>query len=171
MPSLAIRILLFFSSYFPLFLILSIQNYSQNGSIALIPVSLGVLSCIGLSGFLRWVKGSAARVEKVASVQRKDSEVMAYIFTYIFPFIGIDFGKWATALSLAIFFAMLLVIYVNSNLIHINPVMAVFGYHVYEIETPEGSTHTVISRRSRLIKGQLMRVVMIGDDLFLEKDI
>lgn len=169
MPSVFIRILLFLSSYFPLFLIFTIQNYKKFGNKALVPVVIGTTSLIGISIFMRWVRGSADRREVVVSVQRKDSEVMSYIVTYIIPFIGIDLSSFANLFSLLLFFIMLMIIYINTNLIHINPMLNMVGYHVYEIENSSGEIQTIISRKSRLVNKDKLRLVMIGDNLFMEK--
>jgi len=169
MPSVLIRILLFFSSYFPLFLIFTIQNYNKHGNIALFPVIVGTIALIGLALFIRWVHGSAARRETVVSVQRKDSEVMSYIVTYIIPFIGLDLSIFANLFSLCLFFLMLMIIYINTNLIHINPMMNIFGYHIYEIENISGTIQTIISKKARLVKNDRIEIIMIGDNLFMEK--
>lgn len=169
MPSILMRILLFLSSYFPLFLIFTIQNHNKYGNIALIPVTVGTIALIGLSIFMRWVGGSADRREVVVSVQRKDSEVMSYIVTYIIPFMGLDLSSFANLFSLCLFFFMLMIIYINTNLIHINPMMNIVGFHIYEIENKLGTIHTIISRKSRLVKDDKLNIVMIGDNLFMEK--
>lgn len=169
MPSILVRILLFISSYFPLLAIFSIQNANKESYWYLIPVITGVIACIILLIFIKWVVGSAARDEVVAEIQRKDAEVMSYIVTYIFPFMDLDFADISNLLSLGIFFLILMIIYINSNLIHINPMLNLSGYHIYEIQTPQGSKHTIISKQCRLVKGTKLQVVMIGDDLFMEK--
>lgn len=169
MPSVFIRILLFLSSYFPLFLIFTIQNYSKYGNRALIPVTIGTIALIGLSIFMWWVRGSADRREVVVSVQRKDSEVMSYIVTYIIPFIGLDLSSFANLFSLCLFFFMLMIIYINTNLIHINPMMNMVGYHIYEIENNSGTIQTIISKKSRMVRNDKLKLVMIGDNLFMEK--
>jgi len=169
MPSFAMRISLFLSSYFPLFIIFSIQNYSTHGFKALIPAIIGIVSLTGLAIFLRWASNSSPRSITVSSIQRKDAEVMAYIASYLIPFMGLDFSKVENLISLLVFFFILMVIYINSNLIHINPMLNLASYHVYEIETDAGVTQTIISKKRRLARGCHISVIMIDDNLFLEK--
>ena len=169
MPSIFIRILLFLSSYFPLLLIFTIQNFKKFGEMALVPVIVGTIALLGLATFMRWVRGSADRREVVVSVQRKDSEVMSYIVTYIIPFLGLDLSSFANQFSLCLFFFMLMIIYINTNLIHINPMLNMAGYHIYEIENNDGEIQTIISKKSRLVNKDKLRLVMIGDNLFMEK--
>jgi hypothetical protein len=115
------------------------------------------------------VKYWAYRIEKVARIQKKDTEVIAYIFTYIFPFLQLNFGDLVNLLSLGIFFIILGIIYVNSSMICVNPTLNLLGYHLYEIETPEGYSHTLLARKKRIIKNTDLEVVIIGDDLMVVK--
>ena len=71
-------------------------------------------------------------------------------------------------LSISIFFVIIGIIYVNSNMIHINPVLTVFGYHIYEIATKNESNYTLISRR-RIMKNEKLNVVVIGDYILMER--
>jgi hypothetical protein len=170
MLSIFTRILLFISSYFPLLIIITLQNWKAYGVWSLIPASIGAISLLGLATFLHFVSTTSPRVQQVVQVQRKDAEVMAYIVSYVFPFLGLNFEDPMNVISLGIFFAILGIIYINSNMIHINPTLNIFGYHIYEIETPSESTQTVISRKGRLIRGEKLNVVVIGDDLLMERD-
>lgn len=169
MPTIFSRVLLFLSAYSPLFIIFTIQNSHQYGYWAFIPVGVGLVATLWLWLFLRWIRGTAPRTIEVQAVQRKDSEVMAYMFTYIFPFLGLKFDEIANAASLGIFFLVLMVLHVSANMVHINPVLNLIGYHVYEISGESEATYTLISRRSRLTRGTHLDAVMIGDDLFMEK--
>ncbi len=170
MLSIFTRILLFISSYFPLLIIITLQNWKSYGVWSLIPACIGAISLIGLAAFLHFVSTTSPRIQQVVQVQRKDAEVMAYIVSYVFPFLGLNFDDPMNVISLGIFFVILGIIYINSNMIHINPTLNIFGYHIYEIETPSESTQTVISRKGRLIRGEKLNVVVIGDNLLMERD-
>ncbi len=151
-------------------MIFTLQNWKTYGVWSLIPASIGAISLLGLAAFLHFVSTTSPRVQQVVQVQRKDAEVMAYIVSYVFPFLGLNFDDPMNVISLGIFFVILGIIYINSNMIHINPTLNIFGYHIYEIETPSGSTQTVISRKGRLIRGEKLNVVVIEDDLLMERD-
>ena len=170
MVSVFIKILLFISSYFPLLMIFTIQNWRNHGVWSFIPAIIGGISLLGLAAFLHFVNTTSPRVQQVAQVQRKDAEVMAYIVSYVFPFLGLNFDDPLNMISLGIFFLILGIIYINSNMVHINPTLIIFGYHIYEIEAPNGAIYTVISYRDRIIKGENLKVVVIGDDLLMERD-
>jgi hypothetical protein len=174
------RTLLFFSSYAPLFVILGCRfwassSFDENRWALWLLFGIPILALLSLIGaFFWWVRTSSPVTARVTAIQRKDSEVMAYVVTYLLPFVAIDFDKpgkqiatdGATFLALV---AMLALVYVNSNLIHINPTLNVFGYHVYEVETEGGGKHTLICKRPRLLAGTQLSVVAVGDDIFMEK--
>ncbi len=170
MLSIFTRTLLFISSYFPLLMIFTLQNWKTHGFWSLIPAVIGAASLLGLAAFIHFVSTTSPRIQQVVQVQSKDTEVMAYIISYVFPFLGLNFDDIMNVVSLSIFFAILGLIYINSNMIHINPTLNIFGYHIYEIETSSGSTQTVISHKGRLLRGEKLNVVVIEDDILMERE-
>ncbi len=169
MTSIFARGVLFLSGYAPLFAIFSIQYYSQYGICALLPGSLGLIAVLGMFAWIRWVRSAAPVSVSIQNVRRKDAEVIAYIFAYVFPFLGLDLDNDASIIGLGVFFIVLMVLNVSSNMIHINPMLNLFGYHVYEIETDSDECHTIITGRSRLVRGTTLDAVTVGDEIWMEK--
>lgn len=169
MPSLFARAILFLSGYMPLFLIFTIQYYPKYQNWALVPAGLGILAFVGLLVFIRWVKRSAPRPITVQTVQRKDAEVIAYIFAYVFPFLGLNVDDPMSTIGLAVFFFVLMILNISSNMVHINPALSLMGYHVYEICTAEQESQTLITRRPRLVRSTELSAVLMGDDIWMEK--
>lgn len=159
------RILLFISSYIPLFIIFVLQYYGKYGNITLAPLILGFLAIIFLLSYVENTETRPLSIEKVTS---KDADVMSYIVTYIFPFLSIDLSNSMSLLSLGIFFFVLGVLYISSNMLYINPTLNLLGYHIFEIED-EDSVQIVICRRSKLKSGDNLNIVMIGNDLGMER--
>lgn len=93
---------------------------------------------------------------------------MSYIASYVIPFLAVPFNGLEQALSLIIFFIVLGVIYVNSNMIHINPMLNIIGYTLYDVTLESGSTHSLITRR-HIVRGESLSVVKIGEDILMEK--
>ncbi len=71
---------------------------------------------------------------------------MSYIVTYIIPFLSVAFSDWQQAVALAVFFIILGFLYVNSDMIHINPTLNFFLYRLYEVTLEDGSTYSLIAR-------------------------
>ena len=170
MPTVLIRSMLFLSSYFPLTLIfffLFVESQPRWAIVVLI---------IGLSGlvfmmlyFFQLAPRLGSIQERIAGLQRRDGDVMGYIASYLLPFVAIPFSGWQQGIALLIFVIVLGIVYVNSNMIHINPMLNLFGYHVYEITLEHSdSPHSLITRR-RIAKNETIHLVDIGDGIFLDK--
>jgi hypothetical protein len=169
MATVGARILLFLSSYVPLCAIFAVLLWEEHFFYALAAIGIGVASLVGLTLYLRSVQRLGAKPVTVEEVSRQDSEAMSYIVTYLLPFLGLAFSNWRQGVALAIFFLMLGFLYVNSNMIHINPMLNAFRYHLYEVTLSDGSVRTLIARRRRVNRGSTIRVIQVGDDLIIEK--
>ncbi len=91
---------------------------------------------------------------------------MSYIVSYLLPFIALPSCDSGDVISLAIFIGVLAVLYINSDMIHINPVLNLMGYHIYGVEKTDGHACTVIVRKKIRIKTEYL-LLQIGDDLFI----
>lgn len=165
------RVMLFFCSYFPLTLIISIL------AIGLWPwwVIVLIFSTLGLGSlaltwyyFHRAQREMAVEQQRVVNFARRDSEVMSYIASYLIPFVSFQLGNWQQLVALGIFLLVLLIIYVNSNMIYINPMLNFVGYRLYEIEIEHSqSAHYYIAKK-RLERDHEIRFVALSKDIYLE---
>ncbi|MCU1224677.1 MAG: hypothetical protein JWQ42_2770 [Edaphobacter sp.] len=94
---------------------------------------------------------------------------MSYIVTYLLPFLAIKLSDSMDIASLGLLLFVVGILYVNSNLIHTNPILSIMGYHLFEIEDENKKTTTLICKRSYVKTGSKIRVVSIGDYVLLEK--
>jgi hypothetical protein len=169
MPSIVSRIVLFLSSYVPLFLILGFLARSHgkmHGSWVFFAIA--VILALGVWAYLRWATLRLNPTHLTAErVSDKDSEIMSYIATYLMPFLT-DFSKpWIDLLPQGIFFFVIGFLYVSSNMIYINPTLTFLRYHVFEIETEGEDVYTIVSR-FRPRRRQSLKCVRIGHNLYLE---
>jgi len=131
-------------------------------------LAIGVFGLCGMMIFLNQAQRLAAASVKVESVQRLDAQAMSYIVTYVIPFLALPSDTWQRTSSLLIFLFVLCLLYVNSNMIHINPMLNLLGYHLYEITLENGSTHALITRH-RVVRGQSLSAIKVGDDILIAK--
>ncbi len=170
------RILLFLSSYFFLFIIFSLLWYEKHFWLSVAVAAASVLTLLALLGYIRSVSRTNQRkTGKVVSVERKDGEVMGYVASYLIPFVTFsidnEHGQVSVpqVLALAVFLLVLLVIYVNSNMIYINPVLNIFGYHLYAIEIEHGGREVYYLARKPVRRDESISYVRLSDDIFLER--
>lgn len=176
MPSLPVRLLLFVSSYFPLTVILGIFLLDpRHPWVVAGHIEALVVLCVGLTGlvvlflyFTIIAPGKTSSHKKIIDVQRHDSDVMGYIASYIIPFVAFPLGDWQQIAALIVFLLLLLVIYVSSNMIYINPMLTILGYHLYEVKVENSEASHYLVTRQHVIRGKIVRVVKIGDDAWLE---
>jgi len=167
-PSVITRLLLFLSSYFPLSLIFFVILVQDHRHVAIGILLVGAGGLLWMLLYLRKAQKLGGIQLKIAGFHRRDAEAMGYIVTYIIPFLVIPFHGWKEGIALSIFFVVLGILYVNSNMIHINPMLNLFGYHLYEITTEDGGVHSLLARRS-IRHQETIKVVKLGDEILLEK--
>lgn len=168
MPSILSRLTLFFSSYVPLWVIFSIVTREKNWHASLAFLVLSILSIVGTFIFFSVVQRLAPVSHRVVQITRKDSDTMSYIASYVVPFAATTLTDADQAFALAIFLGVLGVVYVNSGMIHVNPLLSAAGYNLYEVESADGTPSVVLTRR-RIKRGDTLSIIDIGDDVFVEK--
>lgn len=107
--------------------------------------------CVLLGAGSLWIIGMAqARLERLPITIKKaksaDKEVIGFFVAYALPLVfrgqsSLDVGAWAVAAC------MLFFVLWSTHSLQVNPVLGLFGYHFYEVETADGITYLLISKR------------------------
>jgi hypothetical protein len=169
MPNFLTRLILFLSSYAPLFLIVAMRGWRDTRPVAYALIGVAVVSVIVLFVFLSSARKLAPGKVSVASVVSRDGDVMSYIVTYLLPFLAVKLNDPMDVGSLVVVFIVIAILYVNSNMIQTNPVLNLVGYHVFEIEDADGKNASLICKRTYIRTGSEINAVSIGDYVLLEK--
>jgi len=162
------RAILFLSSYVPLTVIFAILFFRDRPLVAAINLGVTLLGLLAVTYFFLATQRFGARQSKVTAVHVRDDQVMSYIMSYLVTFLSIAFSDARQLLALAAFFVILAYIYINANMIHVNPTLNFLGYHLYEVTLEDGETYNLIAR-GRIRRGASLRFVTVGDDILLEK--
>jgi hypothetical protein len=120
MPNLPTKVVLFLSSYTPLFLIMAVKYGMAHHYFGLSMLLLSVVSVGILLVYLRTAATLAIDQVVVEKISGKDTEAMSYIVTYLIPFLDIKIDEPSNFISLLLLFIVVGVLYVHSNLIYIN---------------------------------------------------
>lgn len=169
MPNILTRLILFLSSYAPLFVIIAMRGWRESRHFAIGLVIVAVLSVVVLLTFLRTAQKLSHSKVNVASVISRDGDAMSYIITYLFPFLTVKLTDPTDVVSLGIVLSVIGLLYANSNMIHTNPMLNIAGYHIFEIEDGDGKTTALVCKRSYIRTGSELNVISIGDYVLLEK--
>lgn len=160
MPRLLIRILLFLSSYAPLFGLLAWRSRSCQ----IVWISLACIALVGMMGLLTFLVVSGrfqgARLV-ITRLQPRDAETLAYVATYLIPFLSLDLTEGDDLISFALFMAILGIIAVTSHSLFVNPVLSLLGYHTYEVVDEDNNVYFLVSRESVAI-GTTVRPISVG---------
>lgn len=144
-----IRLLLALTSIAPLSVSLAYvyATKDHNYQLAFIAACL----CVLLGAGALWIIGkSQTRLERlpisIKKAKSADKEVIGFFIAYALPLLfrgqsSPDAGTWALAAC------MLLFVLWSTHSLQVNPVLGLFGYHFYEVETADGITYMLISKR------------------------
>lgn len=170
-----VRLLLFLSSYAPLFLILSIQMIHfewvtslQDLVIGIIPTILILIGCISillLIILLELLRNAAKERVMVWEIDNSNADVLSYIATYLIPFLGFKFDTYWANTSNVLIFLMIWYLYTHSGMIHINPALSLLWYQIYRIETDKGFKRIVISN-VEITKNSILKAVKLTNNTY-----
>lgn len=149
------KIMLFFSSYFLLFVVLflsEINNYlklkpdeSKIPIVGLMIIYL-IFILISLFSILSFKKNYAFGSIKskttvyIKSVSSGSQEIISYLITMVIPLFGTDSfslyisaNNWVKLLTMLTTIVFILIFYINTNLVVINPMLFLSGYSINKI--------------------------------------
>ena len=94
-------------------------------------------------------------------------EAIVYVVTYIIPFVALNQDSWQDWSALGLLLAIIGILYVNTPLIHVNPVLTLLGWLTYELTTT-GGPKVLKTRRTHVHGNQALTVVALGENVVLE---
>lgn len=164
---------IFISSYSPLAVILLIKDLDEKTFIPQHPWVAGSLLAVALIS-VPVVLIAASSVKHgnsvtVVRVSNQSGELVNYSIPYMISFFEFSLGEWKALISFGLFLALMFVLTVRTQNIFINPILALVGYGLYDVEfTSAGVTQqaTFLARRS-LFAGDIARVRQLSRFLYL----
>jgi len=108
---------------------------------------------------------------KVSGLQGRDSDIMSYIATYLLPFVVFPLDSWEQIVALGIVIFVIGYVYVNSNMLHINPMLNLAGFHLYEVTLEGKKDHFSLISRGRIALGATLEVIDLNSGMLLEKEL
>ncbi|WP_139211248.1 hypothetical protein [Azotobacter beijerinckii] len=167
------RVLLALTAIAPVSVSLAYVFGAKNGDWPL--AALAIFICVVLGVISRWIISSASEnFERLPVVIKKvksaDKEVLGFFIAYALPLIfkgeaGQDIGSWLLAAGMLIFVLW------TTHALHVNPVLGLLGFHFYEVETQEGITYLMITKRTINNVVSIRSVVQLTEYGILEASI
>ncbi|MBF0705982.1 hypothetical protein IQ283_05125 [Alkalihalobacillus hwajinpoensis] len=156
------RLALLLSAYFPLFLIFiikfvdhqsfynSIKNWDFKWTKASEVVNLTtsfifVLSCICcfyiIFEIFRTKKRSIGQINLlIKNVQSRDKDILVYLTAYVLPLVSLGTKTIQDVIVFLLLIVLILWLSLRSDLLYINPLIALLGIRIYEVETSMGNS-------------------------------
>ena len=175
---LPIRILLFLSSYAPLFFLTAI---SQKGNDALGGrsiftfkiLSLVLFSLMLLGIIAAWLvihqtnKTASTTLNNVKAVGTDNQDTVSYLITYLVPFIGLSFQNPAVIVANGFLIIFVGILYLQSNMIYLNPTLGLFGYRLYRVELDNSISKKILLARTLPESGNKITARLISKEIYL----
>jgi|HubBroStandDraft_6_1064221.scaffolds.fasta_scaffold83222_2 hypothetical protein len=127
----AVRAQLFLSSYLPLFVILAVR-FDGVGLKWTCAVLAG-LGALDLGIIFSIARTTQAQRRYADRIDDASPEVAGYLASYLVPFVTVATPSTGDLVGYGIFFAVLLAIFLRSNMSQINPTLYVFGFRLATI--------------------------------------
>lgn len=170
-----IKIPLFLSSYFPLWLIflgtlfldpryeILTKPPAENQLVVAAAITFAVIIAASLgilrAQLLQTEKGNNPRPIAIKDKEDITSGYILYIATYVIPFVADNFLEPYRIYMLIVMMATIGALYIRGNLFHINPTLNMFGYRLYKVQDVHDNKLLILSRRDELddsIEGNIL---------------
>ena len=105
----------------------------------------------------------------IKDFERKDQEMLVFLFIYLLPFIRSANPTFASEwLTSAYVLATIIIAVAYADAFHFNPVMRLlFGYRFYSVRNREGVSNLLISRRDLRRHGEEVQTVRLAWNVYL----
>ena len=141
-PRIWASLIIFVSAYAPLSLLFAVRDFDdqakgffKHAPIVCAGVILAVASLVLMSCIFRSLHGQFTA--KVTKVELRSNDLMTYSIPYLISFFSVDFGKSQDVAALALFMGLLFVLTLKTQSLFINPILAVGGYGLFNVEFEE----------------------------------
>jgi hypothetical protein len=162
--SVWIRLRLFASSFVPLWVISALRqdDWTFAGAFLLL-AGAGTISAILILVDVRRLEPNPYRIEEVTD---RGSEVAGYLATYLLPFLMVSDPTAREVLSYVMFILVVAIVYLQSNMLAVNPLLYVLGFRVTSVTTAAGSGMYLVSR-SLPRTGEVVLAAELGHGVLL----
>jgi len=183
------KILLFFSAYTPLFVLLLLKLCSQISqwfqkispdntiqpvflifpSVTDLIVFLVLITIIILPNIVLWAIISETRktnnpsTVKISQIKEMNHIYIGYLMSYVIPFLSFNFTDLFDIAAIILLLSLVCFIYINSNLLYVNVMLSVFRYNLFKITDSENNEYRLITKNKNLVINDELRIASISD--------
>ena len=174
MLSIFAKILLVSTSLSPVLLVMAVNQAERCTTWTswgwwLVPAIFLVVLC--------WIllRGTEKKAQQhliyIKEFERKDQEMLTFLFIYLLPFIrseNLTFAsEWITSLCVVVIITLTIA---HVGAFHFNPIMRLFGYRFYAIKNLHGVSNLLISKKDLRRPDKEVQTVRLAHDVYLHTE-
>lgn len=172
--SLAMRARLFVVSYAPLAAMLAVTHSKRVWPpLGHLPFWVfAVAAVVGLVDGYRLPRGLSAksgRTVALSDIHDEGVAVAAYLATYLLPLLGVKLIGWRDAVALALYFAVLLVVFLQTDLALVNPTLYMTGWRVVSGAWNDRRVLLLLPAQRAVAENERLSVVTMDRFLILDE--
>jgi hypothetical protein len=124
------------SALAPLALFVAIRAFDRRDGFFWACVVVFCLGVVSVVYFIVRARGANGFAPSITRVEDVGGEATAYLASFVFPFLATSKPSFLDSISYAVFAIIYLIVLVNTNLLAVNPLLYVFGFRVWRVESP-----------------------------------
>jgi hypothetical protein len=159
---------MFVSSYAPLFAVFAILESFGDGLATTLCWLLAVVGLVIPLLVISATRKMTGQPLHIATAQIRDGDTLAYIATYLVPFAAVAVSTNRERIALGLFFVVLAVLYVRNELFYVNPVLAIFGFRMFQVVSPKGASVVLLAKRHFLQSDSQVSARRLSDYVYWE---
>jgi hypothetical protein len=162
-----VRFVLFLSSFSPLFGMLALRFTApalRSGALGLCAAGL-----VGAIFVLSAERGKGRASFQVTEVEDSGPEVAGYLASYILPFVALDQPAPELAAAYIIFLLVAAIVYVQSDMVQINPVFYLLGRRVQKITTTADSWQAYVITKRRVLANETIQATTLTQGVLVRQ--
>lgn len=178
------KIILFISSFSPLYIMLLIQEIDRaiKGddicklslsiySYWLVLIIVSFISIISVCMIFQDTGNETINVD--INLEKQGDNVISYIMTYLVPLLSIDPNNYVNLIQNAFLFIIIGIIYIQQNLLFLNPVFSILNYKFYKNTKNEYilSKYSIEELKSLKYEGKKLYARQIDEKFWIIKNI
>lgn len=178
-PSPGVRLLMLVAAYAPLLVLIGVldsfgvDDGTTAGRLARwAPAGVaaaGVLVTVAFVGAA--VRRRASEPEVVFEARPREGEAVRFFATYVVPFFVLQAATPTHRWALLVYLALIAALYLQSEMFAANPVLALLGYRVFELNRSDGGFLLVLSRSRYLAPRQVLELVPLGGYVYAHRGV
>jgi len=130
--------------------------------------SVSLLSVAIFFIILRSMTKTSPYTCNIVSFEEKNVDYLSYVMTYFIAFLSFRLDSIPNILGVIFLFSFIAFVYSKSNLIYSNPVLAIFGFNIYEANLEGGKKIMIISKADDLL-GKNVPLIKLTNTIYLKR--